>query len=200
LAKNRGVLLGSAEKTVFGKVTDKIIEIPPSDIKLSVLYRVSIKQNAISKRAYEYFKNIKKNTDKIGDIFAPIPSELRGNIVCTTDPGRSVIGYVDVSLTMKNHRFISRQRDRLYEPPYKDCTIYSLNQLMEMYKNVPGKYVLINPEEGKKVEDGDENEDDDAEKEELIDEPYVALYAPRTCVDCTTIGGTTQKPDDWQND
>jgi len=118
-ANNRDILLGSAEKTVFGQITDKILDIPPSEERLSVLYRITVKQNAISKRAHDYFTNIKKNAENMGSIFAPTPSELRGNITCVTDPSRPVIGYIDVSSTTQKKRYISGKD--VYEKPYGGC-------------------------------------------------------------------------------
>jgi len=137
-ANNRDILLGSAEKTVFGKITDIITEIYPTNKKLSVLYRIDVKQNAISKRAYDYFANIKKNAQQSGSIFAPIPSELRGNISCITDPGRPVIGYVDISTTTKTRRYIPVS-EGVYERPI-DCIPFSSEELGD---TVPAGYISV---------------------------------------------------------
>ena len=113
---SRDILLGSAEKTVFGQLTDKIIELSPSDRRLSVMYRIAVKQNAISKRAYDYFTNIKKNAENMGSLFAPVPSELRGNITCITDPRRPTIGYIDISSTTQKTTYILGSD--VYESPW----------------------------------------------------------------------------------
>ena len=117
-AKNRDILLGSAERTIFGQITEKIHEIPPSDRRLSVAYKITVNQNSISKRAHDYFLNIKKNAQNMGSIFAPTPSELRGNIVCTTDPKRPVIGYIDVSTTTKKASKYILSHDVYEEGPF----------------------------------------------------------------------------------
>ena len=117
---NVEILIGSAEKKVFGKVSEIIREIPPSDKILSVLYRIDVKQNAISKKAYDYWNNVKKNSEQIGSIFAPIPSEISGNITCITDRNIPVIGYIDVSTTTQYRRYISRW-DGAYEKPTSWC-------------------------------------------------------------------------------
>ena len=175
LANSSDLLIGSAEKTVYGIVTDNIININPWDSRLSVLYRIIIKQNAISKRAYDYFANIKKNSQQSGSIFAPVPSELRGNITCITDPSMPVIGYVDVSNTTQNRRYISRWKDNLYEKPFSDCEPI-LEDSLRKYNNdeIPGGYV-------KYREDGP-------------GAPVYYIYI--SCVDCTFYG-TEQKSDDW---
>ena len=134
---NLGIQIGSAEKTVSGKLTDRILVIMPSNRKLSVLYRINVKQNAISKRAFDYFANIKRNTEQIGDIFSPTPSELRGNITCITDPDRPVIGFIDVSTTTQKQRYISH-RDNLYEPTQSDCYVQTEENIGQ-----PAGYILI---------------------------------------------------------
>jgi len=180
-AKSNEILLGSAEKTIFGKLTDKVTEISPSNRKLSVLYRIDVKQNAISKRAYDYFANIKKNSQQSGSIFAPTPSELRGNITCTTDPGRPVIGYIDISSTTHKRRYIAQQ-DNVYERPHSNCDTISKASLCE--------------ERG--LEGRDCFEFDPLEYGYVIYEySDQILYMEAKCVDCTLNGGTLQKPDDW---
>lgn len=177
-ASSRDLLIGSAEKTVFGKLIDIVTELSPSDRKLSVLYRITVKQNAISKRAYNYFANIKKNVEQTGSIFTPVPSELRGNITCTTDPDRPVIGYIDVSSTTQKHCYIMR-RD-VYEVPYslrQECEEVLMDSLLTWYNGeIPDDYVLLYPES--------------------ISPDDPILYARDQCVDCRRHG-TEQKPDDW---
>ena len=170
------LLLGSGQKTVFGNVTEIITEMSPYARKLEVMYRIDVKQNAISKRAYDYYTNIKKNTQHSGSLFAPAPSELRGNITCITDPNRPVIGYVDISLTTQKRRYIPRSDD-VYEymrRPY-NCEMILIDSLIALYEDknlIPPEYV-----------------------------PYYLMfgqlfYIINSCVDCTLFG-TTQKPDDW---
>ena len=175
MANNKDLLIGSGEKTVFGKITDMLAALPPSSRKLSVMYRINVKQNAISKRAYDYYKNIKKNAEQTGSIFAPIPSELRGNIICSTDPGRLVIGYVDISSTTQKHRFISRM-DNVYETPFMACDEVPRDSLLNWYGVIPNNYVLF--------------------MEDLFADPPFITYVPVSCVDCT-LYGTEQKPENW---
>ena len=182
-ANNRDLLLGNTEKTIFGKLTDKITEIAPSNIKLSYLYRIDVTQNVISKRAFDYFANIKKNAQQTGSIFAPIPSELRGNITCTTDPERPVIGYVDISTTTKKCRYISFTEGAYESPGFnRDCELVPRDSLMKWYDHIPNEYVLTNPRE---VE---------------LSPMAIPYYIKVKCVDCTYYGGVAQKPDDWPPD
>ena len=180
-SRSSDFLLGTDEKTVYGQLADILTEIAPSDDRLSDLYRIIIKQNVISKRAHDYYLNIKKNAENMGSLFAPVPSELRGNIVCITDPQRPVIGYIDVSSTTNNQRFISRS-DNLYEPPYRDCGIYSYSELRGEF-GVPVGVPWNPPRPPYIMYSGGE------------DPQYVLIQ----CVDCRELNGTLQKPDDWPN-
>jgi hypothetical protein len=171
---NRELLLASSERTVNGKVIFNIFERSPSNHRFSVLYRLDVQQNAISKRAFDYFENIKKNSQLTGDIFAPVPSELRGNIVCSTEPSRPVIGYVDVSTTVHKRLYIL-PRD-VYEPINR-CQVYLRDTLLAHFDgNIPTDWYipLFSPPPPEAPNE------------------YVTL----DCVDCRFIGGE-QKPDDW---
>jgi len=178
-SKSKSLLLGSAEKTVFGKITDKIIEYPPTSQKLSYLYRIDVTQNAISKRAYDYFTNIRRNSENTGSLFAPVPSELRGNIVCETDPGRPVIGYIDISTTTQKRKYISGQN--IYERPHSECKILSYQDVAEDVGDevfpLREEYIIYNwyP---------------------MMPPEFIKYY----CVDCTIYGGTKDKPEDWPID
>ena len=61
------------------------------------MYSINVKQYALSHEAYLFFEKIKKNTEQLGSIFDPQPSELQGNIHCITNPAETVVGYVDIS-------------------------------------------------------------------------------------------------------
>jgi len=183
--KNREVLVASAEKTVSGRTIEVITEISPHNRKLERLYRITVNQNAISKKAYDYYANIIKNADRTGSIFAPIPSELRGNIACTTDPKNPVIGYVDVSTTTRNHLYISYW-DGAFEYRVSECEVIAFKVNSETGVVIPDEfvdfYVVYKIEYiiGTKI-------------------PTDFEIILESCVDCTYFG-TTRKPENWPND
>ena len=171
--KNDEILVGSATKTTSGNLIDNIREIEPSSNRLSELYRIIVKQNAITKQAYEYFSNIKKISKQTGTIFSPIPIGLTGNIVCLTDPNKQVIGFMDVSTTTTKQLYISRD-DNLYEPIFReDCQPFTMGELQLKY---PGDMIPPIPY--------------GYEVYTILPE----LYARTVCLECY---GTQQKPDDW---
>jgi hypothetical protein len=128
--KSREMLLGTTEKSDFGRLTETIAEIPLYNDRLSFLYRMDVSQNAISKRAFNYYKNVKKNSTQTGGVFAHIPSEIKGNITCVTDPTRVVIGYIDVSSTTRKRLYIRYNDRNVYEEPTNtECTFILSAQL-----------------------------------------------------------------------
>ena len=176
---SRNLLVGSAEKTIFGQLANVILEINPSDRKLEVLYRINVKQNAISKQAYDYYANIKKNTQQTASIFAPIQSELKGNITCVTAPEKPVIGYVDFSSTTYGQLYIPRS-DQVYEYARRnwECDEVLSDSLMVWYGYIPDTYVPFYWWRDQNVS--------------------LLYYIYSRCIDCTLFG-TTIKPDDWPN-
>ena len=183
--RNNELLIGSSEKTVFGKVTDILTSFSASDRRLEILYRITVKQNVISKRAYDYFENIKKNTQKIEGLFAPTPSELRGNIKCITNPAKPVIGYVEISSTTEKRIYI-KPIDRVYEYPGRPWLFPCFEPLPEgEIKDI----LMLEPE---------------APLPDYFVPYFWGKYNDRTqpffvdthCIDCTNYG-TVDRPADW---
>ena len=120
------IILGSSEMLSSDHIYFPIMSIPAADEKLRVLYSINVKQFSVSQEAYSYLQKLKKNTEEIGSIFAAQPSELSGNIHCTTDPSETAIGFVEVSQEKQKRIFISN--NQVPEWNYNDgCTQYLLH-------------------------------------------------------------------------
>ncbi len=76
--------------------------------KLSQLYSMSVKQRALSKDAYRFLEQLKKNTEQIGSIFDAQPSENNGNIKCVSNPNEIAIGFVEVTEEKEKRLWISK--------------------------------------------------------------------------------------------
>ncbi len=119
--KSHTLLLGETSKLNDNVISEKrLIEMEPTDDKLSELYHISVTQNLIRKEAYDYYANLQKNIEQTGSLFSPIPSEMRGNITCVANPEMHVVGYIEVSTTSRNKRFIWKS-EGIYEEPYSPC-------------------------------------------------------------------------------
>jgi len=158
-----------SENHIIGK---KILETNVTDERFSQLYYIEVKQNSIRKAAYEYITNIEKNIEEIGSIFGPMPSEMRGNITCVTNPDNPVIGYIDVSTTTAKTIYIEYPNE-IYSEGNMVCK-------MEEVEAIIGSYGLVS----------------------FMSDPGGIIYtvAPLRCMDCRHNGGSKLKPLFWPND
>ena len=167
------MVLASSDKLSENFIHQKEVnEIPCWDNRLSVLYYINVNQMQIRKEAYDYFYNLQKNIEQTGSIFSPVPSEMKGNIVCSTNPDLPVIGYVDV--TSKVEKDFFHNGAGFYEAPMSFCDMMITSEFEFAYP-VYSYYEVI--------------------------PMSPTLYAPHDCVDCRRItGATKEKPDFWPND
>jgi len=101
------IILGSTEKLTSDIVYLPVQYIEPKSEKLSVLYSINLRQYAISHDNYLFLQKMKKNTEQLGTIFDPQPSEISGNIHCLTDPAETVIGFIEITQEQVKRIFIS---------------------------------------------------------------------------------------------
>ena len=71
------IILGSTEKLTSDVVFLPVQYIEPHSEKLSVLYSINLRQHAIIHDEYLFFQKMKKNTEQLGTIFDPQPSNIR---------------------------------------------------------------------------------------------------------------------------
>lgn len=176
--KSSNINIASTEKLIRNHIYFPIMSIEPKSRKLSVLYSLEVKQHAISKEAYRFFSVLKTNSEDIGSITGPLPSELPGNIRCISDPSEMVIGFVEVSQEKESKRlFISNNElpDWDYNP---HCTIVTVQNNQEEVKKNEDLYPTL--------------------VAETIGYSIKSFYATqdRNCMDCT-LTGSNVKPVFW---
>jgi len=161
-----------------------ITSIDFSSEKLQMRYSIMVTQTALTKEAYAFWDNLKKNTENLGSIFDAQPSEISGNIHNTADASEPVIGYISAATTQSKRIFIDNT-------------------------GLPSKFVAKSPFtcmiDTAKIKDG-------GVQNNLIP-IYTTLYtlAPfglssiegytysnKSCSDCT-IRGTLKQPSFWKN-
>lgn len=146
--------------------------------KIEVRYSILVKQYALTREAYQYWEVMKKNTEQVGTLFDPQPSQLPSNITCVTRPEELVIGFVSAGSYAEKRLFINRAEVQ----PWRyfrlcDQIIVPIDSLRHFFSR--NNYIPINeyisPLSGR-----------------------VAGYnsATQVCMDCT-IRGTPVKPSFW---
>ncbi len=78
--------------------------------KLENRYSILVKQYALTKDEFDFWTNLKKNTEQLGGIFDPQPSNINGNIHCTTNPKTPVIGWIAVTNVQEKRVFIDNSK------------------------------------------------------------------------------------------
>ena len=104
----------------------RLVLIPPTDGRIEHKYSILVRQYALSQAEFDYWEAVKKNTENIGTLFDPLPSQVQGNVHCLSAPDEPVLGFVGASSVVEQRIFI----DRLALPPewhpvqaeYKKCT------------------------------------------------------------------------------
>jgi len=78
----------------------------PSE-KYLIRYSILVKQNVLTSEAYNYWQQLQKNTEKIGTLFDPQPSQVLSNIQNVDNKDEPVLGYFNAGITTEKRIFLS---------------------------------------------------------------------------------------------
>jgi len=146
--------------------------------KLGYKYSILVKQYALTKEAYEFWENLKKNTESLGSVFDPQPSQISGNIRNVANAAEPVIGYISAGTYAEKRIFITKSQLppwRVPNPCISPDTVFfdKYKEQFEFGNNIPLEEVVI---EG---------------------QGPAILSGTRSCTDCT-LRGTNKQPTFWQ--
>lgn len=146
--------------------------------KLAVRYSILLRQYALDKRGYEFYELMRKNTESIGTVFDPQPSEITGNIKCITDPSQIVIGYVTASTISEKRAFVTSGQLGGWAYP-ENCPPLMVKHPDSTEYYFAGNYGI--PVDA--IIDGNDTT------------YWIGAYA--SCADCTYRGGSLVRPSYW---
>lgn len=154
--------------------------------KLYYGYSIYVKQYALTREAYDYYNLTKKNSETLGSLFDPQPSQAMGNIKCVSNPQQIAIGYFAASNVRKKRLLFTRHDIRgPQEGPYEQLSGFSDCEPEIIELDLISDQTL----EGKLIID---------RHYDLITQELVGyVVAPEHCIDCRFGGGVIQKPDYW---
>ncbi|HWD90131.1 MAG TPA: DUF4249 domain-containing protein [Mucilaginibacter sp.] len=185
------ILVNSSAKLATDIITQNPIQFLPSTAEeLENRYSILVKQYALTADAYNYYTQLKRNTEQLGGVFDPQPSQLTGNIHCISNPGEPVLGYITAGSAAESRIYINNRNlpAWLASTPYSQCLLDT-----DLY-NQPSGRAVINMVQAR-IYTG-------------FDVPVYTIQPPmaahpdgytgssEACVDCT-LRGTNQKPAFW---
>ncbi|WP_121808592.1 DUF4249 domain-containing protein [Mucilaginibacter kameinonensis] len=105
--KSSSIVIGSSAKLLQDVIYQQpLTTIASTSEKIELRYTILLKQYALTKEAYQFWENLKKNTEQLGSIFDAQPSQLTGNIHNLKDPAEPVIGYISATNIQSKRVFI----------------------------------------------------------------------------------------------
>lgn len=180
-ANSSALLLKSTTKLSTNVINKfPITVVPWESPKLSRKYSILVTQRCLTKAAYDYQEQVKKNTEDLGTLFGPLPSTIVGNLQCTTNASEPVIGYFTAGEARSTRIFIAvydfhRPEDvPRIKTGYEECTLDSA-----LFSKGPVTGELVEP---------------------IVVGPAIVGWMTSSlgCVDCRYHGGTLTKPDFWE--
>lgn len=195
-AKSDDIIISAIEAGASPEFDKKPVFFIPSDQsdRLLVQYCVDVKQLSISKKEYEFWKNMQQISATGGDIFDKPPFTIISNIYNTDNDDEAVLGYFQVSSVSHMRKYLKRnQINDMHLKLYSyDCELIILgpkdpqpqyiqppvtfDKIYNLYTKL--HYIFIQP---------DYNDYGALERLE---------FAKATCADCT-LTGSLNAPDFW---
>ncbi len=185
---SQSILIAKTDQLENNVVYQKTLNAIENDSrKISYIYSMELYQLSISEEAYKYWATLEKNSDNIGGIFAPQPSEFPGNIHCLSNPDEKVLGYISAGANSSKRVFVKGANIGIYRNSV-ECELIedgkkNKSSREQLYDN--GNYVVDTAEV-----DEFANPDDPGKPD---------VWSTQECVDCR-LSGTKDKPSFWPND
>jgi hypothetical protein len=99
--------------------------------RVKVRYSVLVRQVAETAEEFAYYDLLRKNTEAVGTVNDPLPSQLTGNVHRVDNPQEPVLGFVGAHTVQQRRLFIEKtdlpaRASDDYDTPYNTCTIAQL--------------------------------------------------------------------------
>ncbi len=102
------ILIGSTDKFTEDVIYKFPITLLPKETeKYQIRYSILVQQRVLSKEAYNYWSELQKNTENLGTLFDPQPSQILGNIYDVQNSSNPVLGYFTASYTSEKRIFLT---------------------------------------------------------------------------------------------
>jgi len=97
------IIIGSSARLSNDIITGQQIGgLAANSRKIADVYNMRLYQYALTQEGFNYYQNLRTNTEETGSIFDAQPSTTTGNIHCISSPTMQVIGFISVSTVTAN--------------------------------------------------------------------------------------------------
>ena len=175
------IIIGNTKRLSEDVVSEfPIARIGTSTGKFAERYSFLVKQRALSESAYQYWELLQSNTESLGSIFDPQPSQLTSNIQNISSPEIGVLGYFNLYSEEQMRISLAYQdvTPHGFDAGYSSCvfdTVFVEDMFEELF---PPKYLLSGLTDMGPI-------------------PYAYTTSFPTCVDCR-LRGSNKVPEFWQ--
>ncbi len=105
------IFIGSSAKLTEDVIAgEQLGGIVSGSEKVAQKYVMRLRQYALTQDGFNYYQNLKINTEQLGSIFDAQPTTTVGNIHCITSPGDLVLGFISAS-TATSKQFNLKYQD-----------------------------------------------------------------------------------------
>ena len=182
------IILGNTLRLSQNIVSEQpIVSLSARSPKLNRKYSILVKQFAQTSEEYQYWETLKKNTESIGTLFDPLPTQLNGNIQCISNVTEAVIGYIGAYSVTEKRIFVSF--DEL-PTTWLPSTGYESCQPLDTVEN-NAKDLVETLSGGAYIPVGEVRQSPGSMT------PTGYTYSTKDCVDCR-VRGTNIRPSFWQ--
>jgi hypothetical protein len=143
--------------------------------RLAIQYSIMVHQLALSEGAYNYWDQLRINSNEQGGLYEKQPLAIKGNLVNVSHPEKDVLGYFYTASESTGRSF------------YKDIEGIDMDFNDNCIEDPPGRMGWL------------EFSPDEYPVYFYFNEQGYLRILTNDCVDCRLFGGTTTKPAFWPN-
>ncbi|AWW29237.1 DUF4249 domain-containing protein [Echinicola strongylocentroti] len=166
-------------------IYEKVIQtVPFGSEKFTQQYSIIVHQRAITQEAFTFYETLDKNTNDMGDIFSPLPSNLNTNIHYQGTGNQKAIGMVTAGASTSKRIFLDRLDIGYWvvsNPFYAGCAL--TNDTISVAE-APARFSSAG-----------------LVPVQVVENPLGGILGyragSRRCTDCT-LRGTNLQPDYWE--
>lgn len=144
--------------------------------RLSSRYSLLVRQYSLTDRAYDFWKTLEGQSKETGGLYGTQPVMINGNISSEDNPGETVLGLFFATAMMEKRIYMwpNLKTKKPYCTPY-GLEMDELREFLSHFRPEELPVYLIRT------------------SDTLVD------YAEQECFNCRLQGGTTERPDFWED-